>query len=389
MRILYISYVNLFSTGGAPIEARKFYYSLKNMSQEIKNFDFKVISLDKNLEECLPNIELRYSKKSAMFSRLCGHSYYMFWFWRKNSAKIMSYKPDLVILGRSNLGFIARDIKLKAPNVKVITDVDNIEIDYIEAWCGKEKSIMRKLLISQLKKATYKDECDAICYSDWCFFLTKRNLMRAKDQYGYDSEKYSILPICIPEPKGKLYKKGKRSIAFYGTLDYCSNHNGITDFLNNVWTPYFSNDERIELIIAGKNPLPDLYSMVQKFNNVKLYAGFDTLEDILPRHAMALAPLKDGAGMKTKMAEALAYGMFAVGSSEAWVGYEEILNCSKGVQLADTPEEYREAIELYLSCSDEELQQIGQRNHMLYLQHYSLKTANLVIKNAIKMLEYR
>ena len=378
MRVLYISYVNILSTGGAPIEARKICSALQTAKYRIPDFDFRVVSLDGNLPESLQNVQLVYQKKDAIISRLLWHSYYMYCFWKREKEKILNYKPDVVILGRSNLGFIARDIKLSHPDVIVITDVDNIEVDYINAWDGSKAKLLHKLSHFQLVMSTRRDEKDCIAFSDWCLFLTNRNYHRAKELYRYKSANFTVLPICIQAPKEVLHIKDKRSVAIYGTLDYEPNHRAAMEFISKVWIPHFLSDSNVQLIIAGKNPRDELVELIKGLSNVKVFSGFRSLPDILPMETIAIAPLQSGAGMKTKIAEALSYGMAVIGSDEAWVGYEAIEEAA-GVWHANSAEEYVELIGQFFNMSTSELRKIQKKNRELYQKNYSLDVSNKVI----------
>jgi glycosyltransferase involved in cell wall biosynthesis len=53
--------------------------------------------------------------------------------------------------------------------------------------------------------------------------------------------------------------------------------------------------------------------------------GVDDLEEWYRNSKFVVAPIFDGSGMKTKVAEALMYGKKIVGTPEAFVGYEATL----------------------------------------------------------------
>ena len=380
MKVLYIAYVSLSSTGGAPIEARKIYAALMYAKKTVQDFQFRVISLDDSLPEAFPKLKLGYTKRDAIISRMLGHSYYMYWFWKRNKKQIMAYEPDFVILGRSNLGFIAKDIKHSYSKVKVITDVDNIEVDYLKAWRGEKMPFLKTIGLTELEWSTKRDERRCIEDSDWNLFLTERNYLRVKELYFYAKKNYTILPICINKPyKGLSIKSDKRYVAFYGTLDYEPNRKAIKQFILTVWKPYFENSEKVQLIIAGKNPTRDLLQLLTDVPNVILYPNFNALTDILPQNTMTIAPLHDGAGMKTKVTEALSYGMLVVASDEAWIGYEAIEGLSQGVKIANTPLEYKRIIQDYIELPENDLIRMQRENVSLFEQYYSYNVSNAVI----------
>ncbi|MFI3326549.1 MAG: glycosyltransferase [Clostridia bacterium] len=382
MRILYISYIKIKSWGGAVIEADKFIDGIESFAKNQKNCEYKIISLDNNLENTLPNVVLNPSKALSVLSRLLGHSYYMYMFWRLNKKKILAYKPDVVVLGRSNLGFIAKSIKKYSNSIKVVTDVDNIEIDYINAFSNNSTS----LSIKQLKKTTYRDENDTIKYSDHLLMLTPRNLSRVKELYGYSSDNNSVLPICMDKPIKPLEINTQcKNVVFYGSLSYPANNNAICDFINNVWKENYKSNKNIKLIVAGSSPQNQLLELVSKYENIVVYKNYSELKDVIPKNSLLIVPLKDGAGMKTKIVEALSFGLTVVASDEALEGYEEIMNPpNKGVTRANAVNEYIEAINMFMKLDETELVEQGKENYKLFEKFYSYERSRKVFANILK-----
>ena len=54
-----------------------------------------------------------------------------------------------------------------------------------------------------------------------------------------------------------------------------------------------------------------------------------------------MAPVLHGAGIKVKVAEALSFGLPIIGTSHAWIGYE---NIKEGKTVADLSEDFLEAL---------------------------------------------
>ena len=127
MKILFVSDNAINGFGGGSIENRKHYDALREYCK--KNGDeLKVISRDGNLEESL-NINIYKNKIIDILVRLKGHSTYLYNTWKHNEKLICStYKPDILYLGRSRFGFIAKRVKKLLPECHVITNIDNVEM---------------------------------------------------------------------------------------------------------------------------------------------------------------------------------------------------------------------------------------------------------------------
>ena len=143
-----------------------------------------------------------------------------------------------------------------------------------------------------------------------------------------------ILPICLENSRELYLKSNVRNIVFVGSLNYESNVRAVINFIDNVWIKYFNNNTKLNLIIAGSNPTKDIEERVKRLDNCIIHKNFKTLEDIIPKHSLMIAPIEKGAGMKVKVAETLSMGLPIVASDEALVGYELALeNPIEGITL--------------------------------------------------------
>ena len=114
-------------------------------------------------------------------------------------------------------------------------------------------------------------------------------------------------------------------------------------------------------MIHKTNCLPD---------RVEVVGGVDDLGKWYRRARFAVAPIFDGSGMKTKVAEALMHGKRIVGTPAAFVGYEAALP-SAGWICRDSSE-FIKAIQ---AAQLADLPAVDSSLRQLYLDHYSLEAA--------------
>lgn len=380
MRILFVSDNAIYGHGGGCIENRKHYDALKTYC-ESNSAELKVISLDKELKENL-GIVIEKNRKQDAFVRALGHSSYLYFVWEKNIDKILKYKPDIVFLGRSRLGFIAKSIKRKLPECKVITNIDNVEWDYVEAYFAKSKGIKGALLKKIERFGVKRDEEDCIKYSDNLIFLTRRNIERYKELYNYHEKDAVVLPICMEDTVELEKEFQKKTVIFIGSLDYEANILAANKLIQNIWAKYFSDCKDMQLIIAGRNPGHDLIEAGKKNENVKILGDFSRIEDIVPKGALMVAPIEKGAGMKVKVAETLSMGLMIAASDEALVGYEKAVEKDKmnAIIRANSDEEFTKAIEQYRNMENEKLKEVEQQNKRIFKELYSYKVSRTVIE---------
>lgn len=371
MKMLLISDNKIFGFGGGCLEEKKYYDGLKKYAQK-NNIEFKVISPDEKISEKL-DLSLKKNKIIDIYVRLKGHSSYIYYNFRINKNKFKNYAPNIVIIGRSRFGYIAKFYKKINPKCKIICNMENVEYDYVDGYFSNNKSIIKKLYVEWEKLCVKRDEKMALKYSDAINFLSLRDKKRTYELYKIKNKKEMILPICLENSRELYLKSNVRNIVFVGSLNYESNVRAVINFIDNVWIKYFNNNTKLNLIIAGSNPTKDIEERVKRLDNCIIHKNFKTLEDIIPKHSLMIAPIEKGAGMKVKVAETLSMGLPIVASDEALVGYELALeNCiNNSIMRANSDNEYVNAINNFITLSDKQLNDIEVENKKLFEKYYS------------------
>lgn len=378
MRILFVSDNAINGFGGGSIENRKHYDALREYCKK-NNDTLKVISRDENLEESL-NIKIRKNKIIDVTVRLRGHSTYLYDTWKHSEKLICAYKPDILYLGRSRFGFMAKRIKKLLPECRVITNIDNVEIDYIDGYFSLKKGFANKLYRLLETWAVKQDEAQAIKYSDTLIYLTQRNVLRVEEVYKHHEDSPIIIPICLKEEILLRKTSDKKTVVFVGSLDYATNVLAVQRILE-LWKNNYLLNNNIQLIIAGRNPSKELAERISSMMNVTLIQNFESLSTIIPKNSLMLAPIEKGAGMKVKVAETLSMGLMIAASDEALVGYEEAEKKDKlgGILRVNSTEEYKNAINSYMHITDDQLNMIAKQNIELYKKYYSYDRSRKVI----------
>lgn len=370
-KFLLISDNKILGVGGGSLEEHKYYDGLKNYCQE-HNCELKVLSIDEELAEALVK-DIRKTRILDVASRVFGHSTYMYFIWKKYKKTITGCEPNVIILGRSRFGFIAKDIKRILPKCKVVCNMENIEFDYVDGYFANTTNKIKKIYIAIEKWCVKRDEREAIIYSDALDYLTKRDFRRAHELYKVKNKREMILPICIETETNLTLNSDKKTVVFIGSLNYGSNVDALINFINKVWIPHFLKTKELQLVIGGSNPNEKIRELTKKISNCTLYDNFASLEDIVPINSMVIAPIQKGAGMKVKVAETLSMGLMIAASDEALVGYEKILECDKmgSIIRANSSDEYKKAIISYLEKTDDDMLQISNQNKNIYRKQYS------------------
>lgn len=223
-----------------------------------------------------------------------------------------------VFIDGSNLGTLARAIKLECPEVEVLSFFHNCEARF---FLGALKQHPSARAIGVLV-ANYVAERRAVRFSDKLICLSTRDSDLLEKLYGRCATHVS--PIALRDRLsieiGSDGSVSREKFALFVGGAFYANRAGIKWFVKNV-VPYIN----IKICVVGKGfeELKHELELDPKVKVIGVVNDFDLA--IWYRQAQfVIAPIFDGSGMKTKIAEALMFGKKIVGTPEAFVGYEDV-----------------------------------------------------------------
>ena len=230
-------------------------------------------------------------------------------------ARVRDQAIGRIFLDGSNLGRLARAIKRTTPSVEVLTFFHNVEARF---FFGALKQYRSAHALGVLA-ANYVSERMAVRYSDRLITLNKRDSAGIADLYGRAAT--DVLPMAIEDklrneadpPQSPL----KEPYALFVGGAFYANQSGIRWFVENV-VPEVS----IKTCIVGRG-LEGLRGELERDGKVEVVGAVDELGHWYRNAKVVIAPIFDGSGMKTKVAEALMYGKRIIGTREAFSGYED------------------------------------------------------------------
>jgi len=233
------------------------------------------------------------------------------------SALILREHISVVFIDGSNLGAAAKELKLLFPSLEIVTFYHNIETRFFWGSFRCQKSIKSLAVLV----ANYLAEKLATRYSDKIICLNDRD-SEVLHRY-FNRRATHLLPMSLDRPvyfsedamKPAIYE----DYALFVGGNFYANVDGIAWFRKFV-APFVA----IPLYIIGRGL--DQYRKSLDFPGKMVVVGAsDNLENWYRKSKFVVAPIFDGSGMKTKVAEALMYGKKIVGTPEAFVGYEATL----------------------------------------------------------------
>lgn len=216
-------------------------------------------------------------------------------------------------------------------NVLKIIDTHDLMTDRHKMFLknGKEPSWFSTTAKEEKKGLERADIIIAIQEHDKKFFtrLTKRKVVNV----GHI--------LRLHEPVNPDYARNK--LLFVGSINPINQY-GISHFLENIYPLILEKIPGIELIIAG-NICDDLKEM----EGVKLLREVENIKTAYDMTDIVINSLILGTGLKIKMIEALGYSKAVISTAVGAEGLED--GVGKSYLLADTPEEYVDAINKILT----------------------------------------
>jgi glycosyltransferase involved in cell wall biosynthesis len=172
------------------------------------------------------------------------------------------------------------------------------------------------------------------------------------------------------------------SLSFIGSLDWMPNLEGLDWFLDQVWPLLLREFPNLTFHIAGRNTPARLLRL--QTTGVTVHGEVPSSADFLNQHAITVAPLLSGGGMRAKILEGMALGRTVLSTTVGMEGIEA--RHGHEALLADTPEQMLEAVR---NChqAGPDLQQLGQRARLFCETKYdNLGTARHLLETYQQMV---
>ena len=276
-----------------------------------------------------------------------------------------------VYIDGSNLGVLVGALKRQFPELVVITFFHNVEAHFF--WGAFKKSVsLRSFLVMW---ANYYAERKSVKCSDSIITLNERDSILLNTVYHREAS--ALLPMIISSDFNSQDIPHQESIcvdkyclfvggAFYANLD------GVRWYAKNV-APFVS----IKTLVVGKG-FERYKEALEENKNIVVVGGVDNLYAYYYYAHFVIAPIFGGAGMKTKVAEALMYGKYVAATSEAMIGYENAVpNDWRACNTAEMfVSEINKKVGQVLPATDYKLQ-------CIYQHHFSVSAAEGIMSRIL------
>lgn len=270
---------------------------------------------------------------------------------------ILSKNIEKIFVDGSNFGGMVKLVKMRFPNVQVYTFFHNVEVRFF--WGAFRQSKTFHALAVAI--ANYLAERKSVRFSDKIICLSERDSQLLQKIYGRAATHVSPMALQdkLPVVRDSTTEIASEKFALFVGGVFYANQVGITWFVKHV-APRIG----IKVCIVGKG-FENLRNELELEGKVEVVGAVDSLAEWYLKSHFVIAPIFDGSGMKTKVAEALMYGKKVIGTPEAFSGYEEV--AGRAGRVCVSADDFVAAIEtadsLVVAQYDEDLRSIYDRNY--------------------------
>jgi glycosyltransferase involved in cell wall biosynthesis len=265
-----------------------------------------------------------------------------------------------IFVDGSNFGEVVRVVKVTCPNVQVYTFFHNVEVRFFWGLLRQNKTLHALAVVM----VNYLAERKSVKHSDRIICLSQRDSRKLHKFYGRGATHVSPMALqdkLVASSYASIAAPLKDKYALFVGGGFYANRAGIIWFVKHV-VPRIS----IRTCIVGRG-LEDLKEVLEVDHKVELVGAVDSLVQWYRDSHFVIAPIFDGSGMKTKVAEALMFGKKIIGTPEAFSGYEDIAN--RVGCVCSTADEFITAINgvdaLVTSSFDNESRAIYEKEYSL------------------------
>ena len=166
----------------------------------------------------------------------------------------------------------------------------------------------------------YLAERNAVRHSDKVICLSERDSRLLQSVYGRSATHVSSMALQdkMPANFAQYAKRPREKFALFVGGTFYANRAGIAWFVKEV-APHIN----IKICIVGRG-FEQYREELEIDGKVEVIGGVVCLADWYQKAQFVIAPIFDGSGMKTKVAEALMYGKKIIGTPEAFSGYVDV-----------------------------------------------------------------
>jgi glycosyltransferase involved in cell wall biosynthesis len=268
-----------------------------------------------------------------------------------------------------------------APPPRVVLDEHNVEYDVhrqtVEAGGG---GLARRLYNAVNWRKMRREEEGLWRRVDAITVTSPRD--EARVRAAHPGARVAVVPNGVDvewyRPRPRDPAPDRRTVLFFGALDYYPNSEGLLSFLDDTWPRVLATNPSARLRILGRRPPPAL--VARQGPAVELGGFVEDLRPSLAEAAVVIVPLRLGGGTRLKILEAMAMGKPVVSTTLGAEG----LDAAHGRELLVADDPVRFAAEVRRVLDDPALAaRLGKAARAFVERRYSWRASARALERCL------
>jgi polysaccharide biosynthesis protein PslH len=252
-------------------------------------------------------------------------------------ARLKEKKYDVIQLEGLYLAYYI-DVIRQNSDALIALRAHNIEHEIWERATMQEKSALKRWYLRKLARRIKAFKIEVLNRYDLLIPITDRDASQFAS-FG-NNKPVQVVPVGyeLSNIVPRREKISFPSVFFIGTLDWFPNQEGLLWFLEHVWSKLLERNPGLKFHIAGRNAPSWLKARFGKYANVRFFGEIENAFDFMNSHAIMIAPLFSGSGMRVKIIEGMAMGKTIVTTT---IGAEGIdVKPGQNIIIEDNPVQF-------------------------------------------------
>lgn len=255
------------------------------------------------------------------------------------SSIVESRSPSFVLAETS---WMSQYLAMATRSITILS-APNVDFDHYARRAASEKNPILRAVRRQSWRSVRRYELGIVAAVRAVITVTEEDRRRFVD--AGVSTPVHVLPITVDTDRCRFTlpsDSGESRLLFVGAMFYQPNVEAVTRFCREIYPLIRRDLPGARLVVAGSRPAPEVRALAAADPSITVTGHVADLADCYRRAEVFVAPIRFGGGMKTKIVEAMAYGLPVVGFPSALEG----IPASDGVHalIRDTPGDFAQGV---------------------------------------------
>lgn len=256
--------------------------------------------------------------------------------------------PEILYIARPDFyNKYANVLKKQYP--KSLFIFDTVDLHFLRMQ--RENKILNKTIYPHLSINTMRSiELKNIHHSDFAIIRSKYEMNLLTKEEKITKKKLFNLSLLFPAPERIVEFKNSEGIVFVGNFNHTPNIDALNYFFDQIIVKFSKRLTNINIYIVGKNASKIFRNKVKKLSNPIHFIDFvDDINSFLLKRRLNIAPIRYGAGIKGKIANAFVNGLPTISTEIGFEGMSKAV--TKNLQANDADKFVKLIDDLYFNQS--------------------------------------